>query len=148
MPVLAKNKSAFFAYNILERIEAGLVLNGNETKAVRSGQANLKGAYIGFDTKGATLKGANISKYKFATVEEYNPTRTRRLLLHKKQIDYLRGKSQESGLTIVPLSLYTKGRRIKLEIGLAKGKKQYDKRADIKAREHKREKARALKGEF
>lgn len=139
MPTLSQNKRARFDYDILETLEAGLVLSGAETKAVKAGQVNLKGAFITFHAGNALLTNAHISPYAFAKQTDYDPTHSRRLLLHKKQIHYLQGKSQEAGLTIVPLSVYTHKRRVKVEIAVAKGRKQYDKREAIKKRDLQRE---------
>lgn len=146
MPTLAKNKKAYFDYEILDTYEAGLVLTGQEVKAAKNGHINFQGAFVGFYKNEAFLKNAHISKYKYAApAEEYHPEQDRKLLLHRKEIAYLRGKSEERGLTIIPLSLYTKGARVKLELGVAKGKKKYDKRASIKKREQQREDARLAK---
>jgi len=146
MPTYSKNRKAYHDFEILDTLEAGLALTGPEVKSVRNGQINLKGAFITFHKGSPMLTNASISKYAHATIPTYQPDRSRAILLHKKQIDYIRGKSQENGLTIVPLSVYTKGPLIKLEIGVAKGKKQYDKRRTIKEREGKRAIRRALKG--
>jgi SsrA-binding protein len=147
MPVLATNKKARFDYEILDTFEAGLVLSGQEVKATRQGQANLKGAYVTINSKGeAYLTNAGIAAYKMAgNLTDYEATRPRKLLLHKKEIATLTRKLQQSGLTLVPLSLYTKHRKIKLEIGLVKGKKKIDKRRSIKERDEKRQVQRLLK---
>jgi len=147
MPVLALNKKAKFDYEILETFEAGIVLSGQEVKSVRQKQVSLKGAYVTIDqNKQAYLINASISPYKMAgPLPDYDPTRSRKLLLKKKELDYLAGKIQTTGLTLVGLSLYTKHRKIKLEIGLAKGKKKVDKRHDIKEKEQKRDIKRILK---
>ncbi|MEK7681002.1 MAG: SsrA-binding protein SmpB [Patescibacteria group bacterium] len=143
---LAENKKAFFDYEILEKYEAGLVLTGQEVKSVKNGQANLKGSYITFHNKKPTVIGMHISKYKPAgKLPDYDPVRTREVLLKKKEIAYLQGKSQEQGLTIVPLKVYASGRLVKMEIGVGRGKKSYDKREAIKKRELKRELERAGK---
>lgn len=148
MPTYATNKKARFDYTILETLEAGIVLSGSEVKAVRQGNINLKGAFVAVYGNRAELLNAYIGPYKYAAVKEtYDPSQSRTLLLHQKEIAYLQGKKQEEGLTIVPLSVYTKGRQIKIEIGVAKGKKQYDKRESVKNRDIKKEMARRLKGE-
>ena len=136
---LAQNKSARFDYDILETYEAGLVLSGAETKAVKNGQINLKASFVTFHGGAALLTNAHISPYPFAKQIDYDPTHSRPLLLHKKEVYYLKEKSLEAGLTIVPLSVYTKNRYIKVEIAVAKGRKQYDKREAIKKRDAKRE---------
>lgn len=145
MPTLAKNRRAHYEYEILETLEAGLVLTGPEVKSIRAGHANLAGAYVTFHGAEAHLTNAHIAPYAFAVKNDhYEPTQTRKLLLKKREIAYLRGKLQEKGLTAIPLSLYTKQRLIKLEIGLARGKKTHDKRASIKKREVDREIRRVL----
>jgi SsrA-binding protein len=150
MSNLAGNKKARFDYEILDTYEAGLVLTGQEVKSVRQGQANLKGAYVSINHQGEVcLTNATIPKYKMAgPLPDYDSTRSRKLLLHKKEIDSLQKKLQQAGLTLVALSLYTKRNKIKLEIGLAKGKKKADKRQTIKDREQKRELGRTMKQKF
>ena len=139
MPSLAQNKTARFDYDILETYEAGLALSGAETKAVKNGQVNLKASFVTFHAGGALLTNAHISPYPFAKQTDYDPTHSRPLLLHKKEVYYLKGKSLEAGLTIVPLSVYTKNRLIKVEIAVARGRKEYDKRAVLKKRDVERE---------
>lgn len=148
MPVYAVNKKAKFDYEILETMEAGLVLSGPEVKSIRNKQIKLTGSFVTFHGEEAYILNAHISKYKYATLKDYEPERSRKLLLSKKQIAYLRGKLNEKGLTIVPLSVYTKGRKIKVEIGVGRGKKQFDKKRVIKERQEKRDMKRALKGEY
>jgi len=147
MPTLATNKKARFDYEILETFEAGLVLSGQEVKSVRQGQASLKSAYVTINKdKDVFLLNASIPRYKMAgPLPNYEPTQSRKLLLHKKEIERLAGKIEQTGLTLVALSLYTKHRKIKLEIGLAKGKKKFDKRQTIKNRDEKRKIQRVLK---
>lgn len=143
---IADNRKAFFDFEILEKLEAGLLLTGQEVKAVRSGHISLKGAFVTFHNEQAFLTNAHISKYKQAgKLTDYDPTQSRRLLLHKREIRYLQGKSHEKGLTIIPLSVYTKKRFIKMEIAIARGKKSYDKREAIKKRDNDRELRQALK---
>ncbi len=138
MSTIVTNKKARFDYDILETLEAGLVLTGAEVKSIRNGNAKLDGSFVIVRGSQATVVIMHIGPYRYAPKESYVPDATRKILLTTKEIDYLRGKTDEDGLTIVPLSLYTKGARIKLEIGIAKGKKNYDKRRDIKDRENKR----------
>ena len=145
MKLLIKNKKAYFDYKILENLEAGIVLTGAEVKSIKQSQINLKGAYVAITGNEANLLNAHIAPYKFANQNSYNPTRSRKLLLHKKEIDYLIGKSREKGITILPLSAYTKKGLIKLEVGIGQGKKKYDKRETIKKREGEREIQRAIK---
>ena len=148
MPTLAKNKKAFFDYELQEKFEAGLVLTGAEVKAIRAGQVKLPGSYIVFHGEIPQVINMHISKYKHATDPNYVPDRTRDILLKKKEIAYLKGKLQEKGLTIVPLSLYTSGRHLKMEIGVMRGKKTRDKRSTVKKRELDRTARRALKGDY
>ncbi len=145
MSTLATNKKARFDYDILETYEAGLVLTGPEVKSIRNGGAKLDGSFVMVRAEGATVVNLHISAYRYGRSENYVPDHTRSILLNAKEIRYLRGKSEEDGLTIVPLSLYTKGRRIKLEIGVARGKKLHDKRRTIKEKEQKRTIRRVLK---
>jgi SsrA-binding protein len=147
MDILADNKKAYFNYEILEKFEAGLVLLGTEVKSIRTGHMGLKGAYVVIDKNGeASLVGANISPYQPKNAPaDYRPDRTRKLLLKKKEIDRLIGKSRQKRLTFIPLRVYNKAGRIKLEFGIGKGKKEFDKRETIKKREAKREIERSLK---
>jgi SsrA-binding protein len=141
MAILAYNKRANFDYEITDRYEAGLVLYGHEVKAVKTGHISLKGSFVvskkaKSDLPELYLINAHIPLYaKASTVKSYDPTRPRKLLLHKKQVAYLVGKKQEQGLTLVPIRVYTVRNLIKLEFGVGRGKKKYDKRADIKKRE-------------
>jgi len=147
MTTFADNKKALFDYEILEKFEAGLELSGQETKSVKNGHLSLKGAYVTFHGSDAMLTNSHISPYKPAgKLNDYEPTKSRRLLLHKREIAYLRGKAQEQGLTIIPISVYNKGRFIKVEIAVARGKHHYDKRESIKKRDTAREMKRAIKG--
>jgi SsrA-binding protein len=148
MPTYAINKKARFDYEILETMEAGLVLTGPEVKSTRAKQLKLTGSFVTIHDEEAYLLNTHISKYKYASIKDYEPERSRKILLNKKQIAYLTGKSQEKGLTIVPLSVYTKGRKIKVEIGIGRGKKQFDKKRVIKERQDKRDVKRALKGDY
>lgn len=150
MPTLAINKTARFDYEVLETFEAGIELSGQEVKTARQGQASLKSAHAMITKdREAFLVNANFPAYKMAgKLTNYDPTHSRKLLLHRKELDYLAGKIQQPGLTLVPISLYTKGKRIKLELALAKGKKLFDKRRTIKEREEKRKVQRVLKQRF
>ena len=144
--IFSTNKQASRDYQILATYEAGLVLTGAEVKATKTGQMNLKGAYITInENQEPCLVGAQISLYKKAHLPYYNPQRTRKLLLHKKEIQSLTQKLRQKGLTLVPLKAYNKGGLVKLEFGLAKGKKKWDKRQDIKKKEAVRKIDRALK---
>jgi SsrA-binding protein len=146
MPILLNNKKATFDYHILEKMEAGLVLSGQEVKSLREKKGSLAGAYITVKNNGAYLVSCNIPAYQPKNASQsYNPKGKRKLLLHKKQIAYLFGKSKEKGLAIIPLKIYTKNRLIKLEIGVAQGKKKYDKREKIKKREIDRDLRRKIR---
>jgi SsrA-binding protein len=150
MPVLADNKKAYYNYQVLEEFEAGLVLSGPEVKAAKLGHINLKGSFVSIGPEGAVIKNMHISPYLKAKIAQinYTPAKTRQLLLNKQEIDHLIGKNQEKGLTIVPLSVYTTRRLVKVKIALVKGKKEFDKRQTIKQRDTNREIARKLKNRF
>ncbi|MEI7741490.1 MAG: SsrA-binding protein SmpB [bacterium] len=136
MPSLAVNKRARLDHEILEKYEAGIVLTGAEVKSLRAGNAKLQGTYITVARGELWLIGAHIGKYVGAGAQEgYDPTRSKKLLVHKKEMLGLAGKIQQAGLTLVPLELYTAGRRIKLSFALARGKKLHDKREDLKRRD-------------
>jgi SsrA-binding protein len=140
MPTLAVNKKARFDYDILDKFEAGIVLSGQEVKSARSGRLNLIGSRVGIIGGQPVLIGAQIAPYERAgKLPDYDPQRTRKLLLHQRELKKLAGKLEEKGLTIVPISAYTKGPFIKVEIGVARGKKQYEKRETIKKRDIDRE---------
>ena len=146
MAVFAENRKAHFNYEIQEKFQAGLVLQGQEVKSVRLGRISLTGSYVVVRDQELFLRGATISPYQPAnTPAGYNPERDRKLLLRKEEIRSLLGKSKEEGLTLVPLRVYTDKRTIKLEFGLARGKKKEDKRNTLKKREAEREIERALK---
>ncbi|MFH1509417.1 MAG: SsrA-binding protein SmpB [bacterium] len=156
MKILAKNRRAKFDYHLKEFFEAGIVLTGQETKSTKGGNISLKGSYVTLHpVKGkpgymeAFLLNAHISPYKHAgELPDYDPVRTRKLLLKKAEIRKLIGKKQAEGLTIVPTKVYTKRRKIKVEIALARGKKQYDKREGIKQRQDDRAAERELRGKI
>ncbi len=146
MSVLVKNKKATFNYHILDKMEAGLVLSGQEVKAVREGKASLFGSYVTIKKSECYLVNCNISPYQPKnTPTSYDPRRDRKLLLKKKEIDYLSGKTKEKGITLIPLRIYTKKNLLKIEVGIAKGKKKYDKREAIKKREIDRDLRRITK---
>ena len=142
---VAVNRRARHDYFIEETIEAGLVLSGSEVKSLRAGKAQLKDSHARIQRGDAWLFNAHISEYGPAAQFGHEPTRSRKLLLHRREIDRLAGKVKERGLTLVPLRIYFKNGRAKVELGLARGKKLYDKRASIKERETRREVDRALK---
>ncbi|WKZ29619.1 MAG: SsrA-binding protein SmpB [Patescibacteria group bacterium] len=138
--ILATNDKARYDYEFLEKIEAGLVLSGQEVKSAKTGHLKLKGAHVTFHRGEAMLTGAHIARYpKAGPLPDYDPERSRKLLLHKKEVNRLRGKREEDGLTIVPIRAYIKGGRIKVELAVARGKKQFEKREAIKKRDLERE---------
>ena len=144
--MLISNDKERFDYEILETLEAGVVLQGQEVKAIRTGKASIKGSYVKIFDNEAYLLGAQIAPYQPGnTPKDYDPQRTRKLLLKKSELKYLLGKSQERGLTLIPLKLYDHHGLIKLEIGVGKGKKKYDKREVTSKREVERTMRRALK---
>ena len=143
---LAHNRRARFDYTFIKKYEAGLVLTGSEVKSIKTGQASLKGAFVSAYQGELFLTNANIPFYKFAgEIKNYDPTASKKLLLHKKEIAYLLGKVKTEGLTIVPISLYTVRGKVKLSFALAKGKKEYDKRETLKKRVAQREIDRKVK---
>lgn len=146
MPTLATNRQAKYDYQILETFEAGMVLAGQEVKSIRTGHISLKGAYVTIKDSQAWLINALIPAYQPKnTPTDYQPTRTRKLLLHQQEIKSLIGKTKQKSLTLVPLRVYTKHKKIKLEFALAKGKRKTDKRETIKKRETRRKIDRALR---
>ena len=146
MKLLAKNKKAYYKYEILEKFEAGIVLIGQEVKSIKSGRINLAGSYIILKDNEVYLTGCHIPPYQPKNAPpDYNPERSRKLLLKKSEIKYLIGKSKQKGLTMVPLRVYTKRGKIKIEFTIAKGKKKFDKKELIKKRETEREMRRELK---
>jgi SsrA-binding protein len=141
----ARNKKAFHDFTIEETYEAGIALTGPEVKSVREGRANLKESYARVRDGEVFLIGAHISPYENATHRDQRPTRDRKLLLHRKEIDRLIGKTLTEGNTLVPLKLYSKKRHVKLQIGVASRKREYDKRRDIARKTAEREMQRAVK---
>ena len=136
---LADNRKALFDYSIEDRFEAGLALTGTEIKSLRAGHVNLRDGYALIDKGQAWLRNVHIAPWTHAAHDNHEPLRPRKLLLHKAEIDQLAGAVAQKGYTLVPLRLYTKGGRAKVEIGLARGKKRYEKRQVIKEREAARE---------
>lgn len=143
---LAENKKAFFDYEILEKYEAGIVLFGHEVKAVKNGNISLKGAYVTLHSGEPFLIGAHIGRYKQAGgLVGYDPERSRKLLLKKKEIGYLSAKNEEKGLTILPIKVYIKHSKVKIEIGVGRGKRQFEKKEKIRKRDIERDIRRTLK---
>ena len=142
--VLAQNRKARFVYAIVETVEAGLVLAGSEVKSIRDGKVTLVDAFADLAQGEAWLHQMDVGVYGFAHARNHEPRRKRKLLLHRSEIDRLAGKVREKGYTLVPLSLYEKGGRVKVELALAHGKQQFDRRQDTKKREAQREIDRAM----
>lgn len=150
--VIVSNRRARHDYAIVDTYEAGLVLVGTEVKSLRAGKASLADAYASVDDGEVWLRNLHIAEYEQGTWTNHEPRRSRKLLLHKGEISKLIGKTKESGLSLVPLSMYFKDGKVKVELALAKGKKAYDKRQDLAAKDAKREVqravGRALKGRY
>jgi len=146
MAALVNNKKASFNFEILESFEAGLELLGTEVKSLRNKQGSLEGSHVVVRGSEAFLVGATIPPYQPAnTLKDYDPERTRKLLLNKKEIDEIGGAESQKGLTIVPISVYSKGRNLKLQIAIARGKKKADKRQVLKERDTKKDIERQMK---
>ena len=145
MKLLAKNRRATYDYDIAERLVAGIALNGSETKSIKSGSASLKGSFVILQEGEAYLVNAHVTPYAHAANKtELEPTRRRKLLLHRRQLEHLISQKQ-AGLSVVPTALMQERRLVKLEIGIGRGRKRYDKREQIKRRDTAREVARSLK---
>jgi len=149
MSILAKNRKAVFDYKLLDKYRAGIVLTGQEVKSVKTGHISLKGSFVTLKKNELYLTNATIPPYQYAgELKNYDPTRSRKLLLKKSEIKSLIGKIHARGLTLVPIQVYTKKRLIKLRFAVAQGKKQYDKREDLKKKESQRKIKRTLKENF
>jgi SsrA-binding protein len=143
--IIAANKKAYHDYFILDQLEAGIALLGTEVKSIRAGRINLKDSYAAVKGAEAFLHNCHISPYSHGNRENHDPTRTRKLLLHSREIRKLIGKTQEKGLTLVPLRVYLKRGKIKVELGVARGKKLFDKRDTERRKEVEREARAAIK---
>ena len=143
--VIANNKKAYHDYFILETFQAGIALTGTEVKSMRAGRCNLKDSFIKIEDGEAIIKQMHISPYEQGNIFNHDPMADRRLLLHKYEINKLLGAVTRDGLTIVPLKVYFKGSLVKVDIGIAKGKKLYDKRQDIAKKDQQREAAKEFK---
>ena len=143
--LIANNKKAYHDYFILEKYEAGLVLHGTEVKSLRMGKCSIKEAFIRVEDGEMYIYGMHISPYEKGNIFNKDPLRVKKLMLHKAEINKLIGKTKEKGMAIVPLKVYFKGSLVKVEIGLAKGKKLYDKRQDIAKKDQQREASRDFK---
>ncbi len=142
---IAENRKARHEYFVLESFEAGIELVGTEVKSIRQGGVNLKDSWCSIDNGELFIKGMHISPYEKGNIFNRDPIRVRKLLMHKKEINRLFGTIKQDGLTLIPLSLYFKDSKVKLQLGLCKGKKLYDKRADAAKRDAKREIDRSIK---
>jgi SsrA-binding protein len=143
--LICNNKKAYHDYIIEQKFEAGMVLTGTEVKSLRQGKANLNDAFAQVKAEEAFLNNLHISPYEYGNRENHDPDRMRKLLLHKKEIVKLFSNIREQGYTVIPLRLYFKNGLVKVELGLAKGKKVFDKREDLKKKDHQRDMAQALK---
>ncbi|MCA9362181.1 SsrA-binding protein SmpB [Candidatus Kaiserbacteria bacterium] len=149
MSTYIQNRKARFDFEILETLEAGLVLQGHEVKSIRAGKGRLEGSFVIVRGGEAFLTGATIAPFQPAnTPKSYDPERPRKLLLSKKELAHLELQTETARLTAIPLKLYNSGRNIKLEVAIARGKKKYDKRESIKARDTKRDIDRTLKSQY
>lgn len=148
MKLIAENKKAYFNYFVEESLEAGISLQGTEVKVIRNGGFSFGDAFIEIVGGEAFIKGFNINTYEYSSVFNHIPQRVRKLLLHKDEIKRLERKVRERGYTLIPLAVYLKGGRVKLKIGLCKGKKLYDKRAVIKEKDIKKDMKRAVKNKL
>ncbi len=143
--LIANNKKAYHDYFILETYEAGIALHGTEVKSLRMGKCSIKEAFIRVENGEVYVYGMHISPYEKGNIFNKDPLRVRKLLLHRQEINKLSGKIREKGMTLVPLKVYFSGSLVKVEVGLAKGKKLYDKRQDIAKKDQKREAQRDFK---
>ncbi len=145
---ITENRKARHEYFVIESMETGIELVGTEVKSLRQGSVNLKDSWCSIDKGELFIKGMHISPYEKGNIFNRDPLRVRKLLMHKKEINRLFGKVKQEGLTLIPLSLYLKGSRVKVQLGLCKGKKLYDKREDAARKDAKRQIERAVKAKF
>lgn len=145
LKTIARNKKAFHDYSVLENFEAGIELFGTEIKSLRQGKVNLKDSWCSIVKGEIFANNIHISNYEQGNIFNQDPLRVRKLLMHKKEIMKLFGEVKQSGFSLIPISMYFKGSKVKVQIGLCKGKKLYDKRADMQARDAKRDIQRAIK---
>ena len=143
--LIAKNPVAYHNYNIEDKFEVGIVLTGTEIKSIRAGKVNLKDSYAGFDNGECFIYSMHISPYEHGNIFNKDPLRNRKLLLNRKEINKLFGKVKQDGYSLIPISLYFKGKFVKVELGLGKGKKLYDKRQDIAKKDAERRIQKALR---
>ena len=145
LKTIAQNKKAYHEYFVIESFEAGIELCGTEVKSIRQGRVNLKDAWCTIDRGELFVKGMHVSPYEQGNIFNKDPLRVRKLLMHRREIMRLLGQVKQDGYSLIPLSLYFKGSKVKLQLGLCKGKKLYDKRADMAAKTAKRDIERAVK---
>ena len=143
--IIAKNPTAYHNYTIQNTIEVGIVLTGTELKSIRNGKVNIKDTYVNIKNGEVFIYGMHISPYEFGNIFNKDPLRTRKLLLNKSEINKLFGQIQTKGVSLVPIKMYFKGNKVKLEIGIGKGKKLFDKREDIAKKDAEMKMKRALK---
>lgn len=146
--IVAKNPTAYHNYTIESTIEAGIVLTGTEIKSIRNGKVNIKDTYINIKNGEAFIYGMHISPYEFGNIYNKDPLRTRKLLLNKREINKLYGTIMQKGVSLVPIKMYFKGNKIKIEIGIGKGKKLFDKREDIAKKDAQMKINRAMKNMY
>ena len=146
--LIANNKKAYHDYFILDKIETGIALHGTEVKSLRMGKCSIKEAFITVDKGEVFINGMHVSPYEKGNIFNRDPIRVRKLLIHKKEINRLLGKVKQDGLTLIPLSIYFKGSIAKIQLGLCKGKKLYDKREDAAKKDAKRQIERAVKSRY
>lgn len=146
--IIAKNPTAYHNYTIADTIEAGIVLTGTEIKSIRNGKVNLKDTYVNIKNNEVFIIGMHISPYEFGNIFNKDPLRTRKLLLNRREINKLFGMIQTKGVSLVPISLYFKGNKLKVQIGIGKGKKLYDKREDLAKKDAEMKIKRALKNNY
>lgn len=139
MDIVTTNKKAYHDYFVLDKIEAGIVLTGTEIKSIRKGQVNIKDSFVSFNHQEVFIKGMHIAAYKEGNIFNKDPYRSRKLLLNKKEILKLSQRQKLEGVTVIPLSLYFSGSLLKVELGVCKGKKLYDKRESLKEKQYARE---------
>ena len=146
--LIAKNPTAYHNYSIESTLETGIVLTGTEIKSIRNGKVNIKDTYVNIKNSEVFIYGMHISPYEFGNIYNKDPLRTRKLLLNRREIDKLYGMIKQKGVSLVPTKMYMKGNKVKLEIGIGKGKKLFDKRQDIAKKDAELKMKRALKNEY
>lgn len=146
--IIAKNPTAYHNYNITEKLEVGIVLSGTEIKSIRNGKINLKDTYVNIKNGEVFVYGMHISPYEFGNRNNVDPLRTRKLLLNRREIDKLYGMIKQKGFSLVPISMYFSGNKVKIELGIGKGKKLFDKREDLAKKDAEMKIKRALKNNY